>query len=328
MQCNFPLLYNNNNSIFQRINFSVFNQSSDKIIPNSDTIFNSFPPQNFNIWNKYQNLYNKIISQDKSNLNTSQKKEQRSFEFKPSLNKVKIILNEDLNIQKEANSINNNETETKLFSNNNNLLGKKRANEIIFKCNKINNGKLDKSMIRGRKKKIDIFKGNHTKYSQDNIIGKIKCHFLNNVNKTLNKSFIDKKNSFCKLDNYVNENLRKDYNIKLMSSTFKEIYSNTKISNKYKKYEKDINKKLIEKIYSEKNEIEAINLLEKTYIELFNSLIKNDLDSFCKQILEKEEKNGLSKVDSVNYIKQIKNLCENYEEWFLNKKGRRRIKKL
>ena len=291
MQCNFPLLYNNNNSIFQRINFSVFNQSSDKIIPNSDTIFNSFPPQNFNIWNKYQNLYNKIISQDKSNLNTSQKKEQRSFEFKPSLNKVKIILNEDLNIQKEANSINNNETETKLFSNNNNLLGKKRANEIIFKCNKINNGKLDKSMIRGRKKKIDIFKGNHTKYSQDNIIGKIKCHFLNNVNKTLNKSFIDKKNSFCKLDNYVNENLRKDYNIKLMSSTFKEIYSNTKISNKYKKYEKDINKKLIEKIYSEKNEIEAINLLEKTYIELFNSLIKNDLDSFCKQILEKEERN-------------------------------------
>ena len=328
MQCNFPLLYNNNNSIFQRINFSVFNQSSDKIIPNSDTIFNSFPPQNFNIWNKYQNLYNKIISQDKSNLNTSQKKEQRSFEFKPSLNKVKIILNEDLNIQKEANSINNNETETKLFSNNNNLLGKKRANEIIFKCNKINNGKLDKSMIRGRKKKIDIFKGNHTKYSQDNIIGKIKCHFLNNVNKTLNQSFIDKKNSFCKLDNYVNENLRKDYNIKLMSSTFKEIYSNTKISNKYKKYEKDINKKLIEKIYSEKNEIEAINLLEKTYIELFNSLIKNDLDSFCKQILEKEEKNGLSKADSVNYIKQIKNLCENYEEWFLNKKGRRRIKKI
>ena len=45
-----------------------------------------------------------------------------------------------------------------------------------------------------------------------------------------------------------------------------------------------------------------------------------------KEILEKEEKNGLPKIDSDNYLKEIKNLCENYEKWFLNKKGRKEKK--
>ena len=76
--------------------------------------------------------------------------------------------------------------------------------------------------------------------------------------------------------------------------------------------EKDTNKKLIERIYLENNEIEAIKILDKTYIEVFNSLIKNDLDNFCEEILEKETKNGLTQSDSANYLKEIKNLCQNY----------------
>ena len=62
--------------------------------------------------------------------------------------------------------------------------------------------------------------------------------------------------------------------------------------------------------------------MEQSYIETFNELIKNNLDNFCNGILRKEEKNGLSKNDAVNYFKDIKQLCENYEKWFECKKGR------
>ena len=327
MKCNFPFLCNNNNSIFKKIDFNEFSPPPPKIISNANSIFNNLPPQNFNIWNKYQNLYNQIISKEKPNLNPFQTKTKNILEFKTSLNKVKVILNEDLNIEKESNNLNN--KESKLNSNENSLLGKKRKKLKIYVVNKsgsTNDESLSKKSLRGRKKKIEIIKGNHTKFSGDNIMRKIKCHFLNNVYKILNKSIINQNNTFCKLDNFVNENLKKDYNIKLMRLTFKEIYLNSEISSKYKKFEKDKNKRIIEKIYSEKNEIEAIKILDKTYIELFNTLIKSDLDNFCNEILEKEEKNGLPKIESANYLKEIKNLCENYEEWFLNKKGRKEKK--
>ena len=64
----------------------------------------------------------------------------------------------------------------------------------------------------GRKKKAEMFKGNHTKFTDDNVIRKIKCHFLNFINNTLNKSLLNKKDTFLKLDNFVNDNLKKDYN--------------------------------------------------------------------------------------------------------------------
>ena len=327
MKCNFPFLCNNNNSIFKKIDFNEFTPSPPKIIPNANSIFNILPPQNLNIWNKYQNLYNQIISKEKSNLYPFQTKTKNTNEFKPSLNKVKVILNENLNIENESNNLNKNENKSNC--DNNSLLGKKRKKLKIYVVNKsgsTNEESFNKTSLRGRKKKIEIIKGNHTKFSGDNIMRKIKCHFLNNVYKILNKSIINQNNTFCKLDNFVNENLKKDYNIKLMRLTFKEIYLNSEISSKYKKFEKDKNKRIIEKIYSEKNEIEAIKILDKTYIELFNTLIKSDLDNFCKEILEKEEKNGLPKIESADYLKEIKNLCENYEEWFLNKKGRKEKK--
>ena len=332
MQNNFPFLFNNNNSIFKKIDFNEFNPPPPKFIPNANSIFNFLPPQNFNIWNKYQNLYNQIISKEKPNLTSFQTKEKNTQEFKPSLNKVKVILNEDLNVENESNNLKNKENKENELNNNDNnntLLGKKRKKEKMYeviKSGSTNDDSFNKKTMRGRKKKVEIIKGNHTKFSGDNIMRKIKCHFLSNVNKILNKSIINQKNTFCKLDNFVNENLKKDYNLKLMKLTFKEIYLTSQISSKYKKFEKDKNKKVIEKIYSENNEIEAIKLLDKTYLEVFNTLITNDLDNFCKEILEKEEKNGLPKIDSDNYLKEIKNLCENYEKWFLNKKGRKEKK--
>ena len=140
----------------------------------------------------------------------------------------------------------------------------------------------------------------------------------------MNKNLVDKKHVFYKLDNFVNENLKKDYNVKLMNSTIKEIYFNSNISNKYKKHGNDINRKLIQKIYSSNNETEVIKILNKTYIEIFNDLIKNGLDNFCDGIMKKDEKNGLSKTEGIEYLKNVKLLCQNYQQWFLDKKGRKK----
>lgn len=66
-----------------------------------------------------------------------------------------------------------------------------------------------------------------------------------------------------------------------------------------------------------------MKILDKSYIETFNSLIENNLDNFCNEILKKDEKNGLDKMDINNYFNEIKNLCINYENWFQNKRGRK-----
>ena len=150
-----------------------------------------------------------------------------------------------------------------------------------------------------------IEKGNHTKFTDDNVMRKIKCHFLNSINNKLNNSLKDKKQSFLKLDNMVNENLKRDYNMVLMNKTIKDIYLSSKISNKYKKQNNDYNKQLVEKIYLENKEIDTINILNKTYLELFTELLNEHLDEFCDEIIKKEEKNGLPKENI--YIKIKKN---------------------
>ena len=330
MKCTTPSLLKNSNSIFQKNAFSVFNSMPNQLISNVSNNFSTLPIlpiQNNFYFNKYQNLYNQILSKDKIASNTFPNNKKNIIKYIPTLSEIKIILNEDSNVQKiNNNNLDNNGDKNINNINNNLLLGKKRKKEKIYEITKVSNPKNESSIKqnkKGRKKKKEIFKGNHTKHTADNIIRKIKCHFFNYINNNLNKNLVDKKQVFYKLDNFVNENLKKDYNIKLMNSTIKDIYLTSNISNKYKKCGNDINKKLIEKIYLNNNETEVIKILNKTYIETYNDLIENNLDNFCNLIVKKDEKNGLSQTEAIDYLKKIKQLCLNYESWFMEKKGRR-----
>ena len=324
MKCSSPSSSKNSSGIFQKNAFSVFNSIPNQLIPNTSNIFNKLPIINNFYWNKYQNLYSQILSKDKTTSNFFPNNKQNIARYIPTLSEIKIVLNEDSNLQKINNNNLDNNGDKNI--NNNLLLGRKKKKEKIYEIKKVlnsNNENSIKQNKKGRKKKKEIFKGNHTKHTADNIIRKIKCHFFNYINNNLNKNLVDKKQVFYKLDNFVNENLKKDYNIKLMNLTIKDIYLTSNISNKYKKHGNDINKKLIEKIYSNNNETEVIKILEKTYIETFNDLVKNDLDNFCNRIMKKDEKNGLSQTEAIDYLKNIKHLCLKYESWFMEKKGRR-----
>ena len=112
--------------------------------------------------------------------------------------------------------------------------------------------------------------------------------------------------------------------MELMNKTIKDIYLNSKISNKYKNRKNDSNKELVERIYSENKETDTIKILEKEYIELFTELMENNIDKFCNEILNKEEKNGLPHEQTSFFFDKMKRLCNNYKDWFEMKRGRER----
>ena len=161
------------------------------------------------------------------------------------------------------------------------------------------------------------------------MIRKIKSNFIDYIHNLINNSIENKELQFLKLDSEINEKLKKDYNIELMNRSFKDLYENTPISKKYKKISKenaDTNKNIIYKIYYEEpyKEFNVINLLNKTYKELFKDFVNNNLDKFLNDIKKKEKKKKESEENIINYIKNIKQLCYSYEDWYLKKKGRNR----
>ena len=324
MNINIPFPSISNNS-FHKKPSSVFTPTVPSIFSHPNiSIYDTASPNFINGWNKYQNLYSQIILRDKTALNIKKMKKPKT-RYKTSLSNIKVIYNEASESNQTSNDDDNDKNKC------NELLGKKTIREKkskdifeISKSTSTNNESFSNKKSRGRKKKDVIEKGNHTKFTDDNMMRKIKCHFFNYINNSLNNSLIDKKLVFLKLDNLINENLKRDYNMELMNKTIKDIYLNSKISNKYKNRKNDSNKELVERIYSENKETDTIKILEKEYIELFTELMENNIDKFCNEILNKEEKNGLPHEQTSFFFDKMKRLCNNYKDWFEKKRGRER----
>ena len=324
MNINIPFPSTSNNAFHIKPS-SVFTPTVPSIFSHPNiSIYDTASPNFINGWNKYQNLYNQIILHDKTALNIKKMKKPKT-RYKTSLSDIKVIYNE----ARESNQTSDDDDNDK--NNSNELLGKKtiieKKSKDIFEISKstsTNNESFSNKKSRGRKKKDVIEKGNHTKFTDDNMMRKIKCHFFNHINNSLNNSLTDKKLVFLKLDNLINENLKRDYNMELMNKTIKDIYLNSKISNKYKNRKNDSNKELVERIYSENKETDTIKILEKEYIELFTELMENNIDKFCNEILNKEEKNGLPHEQTSVFFDKMKRLCNNYKDWFEKKRGRER----
>ena len=123
--------------------------------------------------------------------------------------------------------------------------------------------------------------------------------------------------------------MRRDYNLKLLQRTIEDIFTNSKISNKYRiEIDKDINKNTIKRILSEKQEADTIHLLKKKFIDIINDIrgVEQNLIKFFNRIKEKEYKMKRKEKNLDKYISSLKELLLGYEKWFKNKKGRRRNK--
>ena len=152
-----------------------------------------------------------------------------------------------------------------------------------------------------------------------------------------------------KLTFTMNVNSGKDYNLKLWDKPLKDIYLETNISGKYSSTTPENNIKLIEKIYDEKN-AEIIKFLDLSYGEVFEIFIKDintmnlklkkkikdseildnskflTIKDFLNKIKEEEKKKGESDEFIDKYITDIKNLCLNFKQWFISKRGRKKNK--
>ena len=190
----------------------------------------------------------------------------------------------------------------------------------------------------GRKIKSDECLGEHNKFSDDNIIRKIKSTILNNVlffinqkikinYPNLNKDSLKEMQLFKLKQNTIIKN-KANYNKQLLNTTLKSIFS-TDISDKYTRYSSKHNKDLIEKLLNEidENNREYFNnLLNLTFIDCLShfrgSIFLNELNGLKRfeNYLE-----GLNEKNNDDMYKMVlKYFLYNFEKEILEKKERRR----
>ena len=139
---------------------------------------------------------------------------------------------------------------------------------------KVENSFINFKKNYGRKPKNKLLKGKHTKYSNDNILRKIKVNFFKKlvkfINKTISKSeFKGKINLIKILTGSICQNNTIKFNQKLLKLKIKDIFSSYWINKKFKNVGKDYNKDIINKIYEE-NIKELIDIFEMTCLEAFS----------------------------------------------------------
>ena len=129
---------------------------------------------------------------------------------------------------------------------------------------------------QGRKSFEDESEGKHTKDSEDNMLRKIKSYFVGSFHNYLNSIIQNPELKLTKIDFYVCKELKKEFNEKLFQTNLKVIYETVNLSDKFAnliKNEPDKNKKIIERIFNENKEVEAIKILSLTFDEVYQIFI-------------------------------------------------------
>ena len=173
---------------------------------------------------------------------------------------------------------------------------------------------------RGRKHKGEIRQAFHTKYDEDNIIKKIKTYCMKYLNKQLNNSLNFSYKKFYKLDKKINENLRKDYNIKLMNMTIREIYEENIPNKTHSPSAKKTIYDLIQKIYDKSEDTKTIEILNTKFIDFLNKL---ETKEYIIKEIEKAESKDEKIDDIISYMSKVRNLFEHFENWFMKKNTRK-----
>ena len=214
------------------------------------------------------------------------------------------------------------------------LLNKKRKQEMNIDEN--NNGNnleednffkkediisLKGNSKRGRRKKNVEYddEPHHDKFTEDNIIQRIKTFIFDYILERLNKSLKYESRRFYQLTKTLNSNLKKDFNEELLGKTIYEIYMTSDLCMRFINIP-DANRELIKKIYEEKIEIETMNILEKKFKEILDYIRKKDLDNFLTNFRLRVMKKDNKSIDL--YMKEVRKMLFQYEFYFQKKIGR------
>jgi len=214
------------------------------------------------------------------------------------------------------------------------LLNKKRKQEINSDENNNGNNLEEDHLVkkedlisikgnskRGRRKKNVEYddEPHHDKFTEDNIIQRIKTFIFDYILERLNKSLKFESRKFYQLTKTLNSNLKKDFNEELLGKTIYEIYMTSDLCMRFINIP-DANRELIKKIYEEKIEIETINILDKKFKEILDYIRKKDLDNFLTNFRLRVMKKDNKSIDL--YMKEVKKMLFQYEFYFQKKIGR------
>ena len=278
---------NHYDSFFEN-NGSLYN---DKLFLNEESLFNNNYSINIdNSLNFCDNDPNFNLNEERSNNNTVNLEELN--EYKNSIdNNNSIYFIKKSNLSKvimpneEKNNINFKIEKEKFVKNNSkkSTSDNSLSDKVILKDNS-NIIKNEKNKNLGRKRKGEIYNENevHNKERPDNIRIKFKRLFFKNlilfINFLLDKStnFKLKGKKFQKIDSAYINNMKKDKNLKMLDLPAVQILSKD-ICKKYKRYEKDNNRKIIKIIYEE-NEISLIEVLNKKIRELMITFCSDNVE--------------------------------------------------
>ena len=214
------------------------------------------------------------------------------------------------------------------------LLNKKRKQEINSDENNNGNNLEEDNFVkkedlisikgnskRGRRKKNVEYddEPHHDKFTEDNIIQRIKTFIFDYILERLNKSLKYESRKFYQLTKTLNSNLKKDFNEELLGKTIYEIYMTSDLCMRFINIP-DANRELIKKIYEEKIEIETINILDKKFKEILDYIRKKDLDNFLTNFRLRVMKKDNKSIDL--YMKEVRKMLFQYEFYFQKKIGR------
>ena len=173
----------------------------------------------------------------------------------------------------------------------------------------------------GRKKKNDITKGSHTKYSKDNCIYKIKNKTVNCIIYTLNEILKEKSQKnweIKKIASSIFKDGSKHFNLKLLNMKISDILL-LKVSSKYSNDYNNNNKEIIENFKDNNLFNEILNMTFEDSIRKLFMMSSNDYKakySFENKFLfekmgdkDKEEINALRNLIEnglINYFEHIK----------------------
>ena len=179
-----------------------------------------------------------------------------------------------------TNSTDNNGKETDHTNNTNNTIINTKTQ--IEKNKIFDIKKVSKRIGRRKHDKPELYKYEavHTKYRQDNIIQKIKIHFINSTMDLINRKYneylnIDsKKRLLQKIKPNFTKIWRKKGNQEFLEKKLKDVFSE-ELSERCSTFhdKKNYNKEQIEKLYQKNKAKNVINMLDKSLKEMYRIYI-------------------------------------------------------
>lgn len=202
-----------------------------------------------------------------------------------------------------TNSTDNNGKETDHTNNTNNTIINTKTQ--IEKIKIFDIKKVSKRIGRRKHDKPELYKYEavHTKYRQDNIIQKIKIHFINSTMDLINRKYneylnIDsKKRLLQKIKPNFTKIWTKKGNQKFLEKKLKDVFSE-ELSERCSTFhdKKNYNKEQIEKLYEKNKAKNVINILDKSLKEMYRIYImeNNGMKEYNLKydLIQIEQKNG------------------------------------